>query len=555
VFETEIIKNVDVYTGGFPAQYGTRTGAVVDVTTREGNQKDFSGKVSVSPFMAHALLEIPVIKLKEEGKTSASLILNAKVSYLDESAKIFYPYAGAGNLPYSFYDVYGKFSLNTGSGNKLSIAGFNFRDNADFSAANYQWNTFGVGANFLAVPKNSNLYFNTHVSYSQYTISLAEADNQPRQSTIGGFDVGMDFSYYVNQGELKYGLNVEGEHTDFSFVNAFNLNVDQNQNSTDLSAYLTFHKYIRKFVIEAGFRFQYYGVIGAPSPEPRLSMKYNVTDWFRLKMASGLYSQNIISTKSNQDVVDLFNGYLTGTNEQALHSATNKNMQRGVDAIAGAEIDIPGNVTLNIEPYYKYFWHVLDLNIYKEVNTDPDFMSQKGNAYGIDFLIKWQYKGLYLYGTYSLSYVHLNDSVQIYYPYYDRRHNVNLVASYKFGKKKDWEVSARWNFGSGFPFTQTRSFYEAIPFSNGIATNYTGVNGNLGVVYAPNMDGGRLPSYSRLDLQIKKIFNFKKNLKLEIAASAANVYDRQNIFYFDPITYQRVNQLPIIPSLSVGFTF
>jgi hypothetical protein len=559
VFETDVIKNVDVYTGGFPAQYGSRTGAVVDVSTRDGNMKDFSGDVGVTPFTAHALLEIPIIKLKEEGGTDASLILSTKDSYLDQSSKIFYPYASNGSLPYSFYDAYGKFTLNTGTGNKFSVTGFNFKDNADFSGADYHWDNYGVGANFLAVPRNANIYFNTHVSYTKYDISFDE-NNQPRSSGIGAIDIGMDFTNYINNGELRYGLNIESNSTSFDFVNDFQQDFSFNQSSTDLSAYLMYHKYYKKFVIDIGARFQYYGVITAASPEPRLNMKYNVTDRLRFKMASGLYSQTLMSTKNNQDVVDLFTGFLDAPNESAqdangvLHTAIH-NMQRSVDAIFGVEVDLPKNITLNIEPYYKYFWHLFDLNIYKTADDQSDFMLEKGASYGLDILMKWQYKGLFLYGTYSLAYNQINDFQQIYAPYYDRRHNVNLVAAYDFGRKRSWEVSARWNYGSGFPFTQTQAFYENNPFTAGISTNYTGTNGNLGILYAQQIDGGRLPAYSRLDLEIKKIWSFGKKLKLEANASVANVYDRQNIFYFNPVTYARVNQLPILPSLAVAFSF
>ena len=562
VYETDVIKNVDVYTGGFPAQYGGRTGAVIDVSTRDGNRKDFSGDVGVSPFTAHALLEIPIIKLKEDNGTNASLILSTKDSYLDQSSKVFYPYAGSGNLPYSFYDVYGKFSLNTGTGNKLSITGFNFRDNANFAAADSRWNTFGVGGNFLAAPKNSNIYFNTHVSYSQYNISLTEEGQGPRSSSLGAFDIGMDFTSYVSNGDLKYGLNIEGSKTNFSFTNSYQEFLSQSENSTDLSGYLMYHKYWKKFVIDIGARFEYYGVIGAASPEPRLNMKVNVTDKIRLKMATGLYSQSLISTKNNQDVVDLFSGFLSAPNETAVdaNGATHtvpREMQRSFDAIFGVEADLAKGLSLNVEPYYKYFWHLFDLNYANQINeTNPsDYIIQRGVSYGLDVVLKWQYKGVFLYGTYSLAYNTINNFQQIYNPYYDRRHNVNIVAAYTFGKKRDWEVSARWSFGSGFPFTQTQSFYEYNPFSGGIGTNYTGTNGKLGVIYAYKIDGGRLPAYNRLDLEIKKIFSFGKKLKLEINASVANAYDRQNIFYFNPITYNRVNQLPILPSLAVAFSF
>lgn len=560
VYETDIIKNVDVYTGAFPSQYGGRISAVVDVTTRDGNQKKFSGKVSASPFMAHALLEIPVVKLREDRKTSASLILNTKISYLDRTSKGLYPYAGKAGLPYNFYDAYGKFTVNAGGGNKFTLSGFNFRDNANFAAAKYLWNTFGVGVNFLAVPKNSNLYFNTHASYSQYTISLTESDGLPRKSTIGGFDVGMDFTYYIKNGELRYGLDIEGSKTDFSFTNSYNQKVEQNQNTTDLSAYVMFHKFIKKFVFEGGMRFQYYGNIGAVSPEPRLSMKYNITDNIRLKLASGMYSQNFISTKSDRDVVNLFTGFLTGPEESA-QDATGKlydnirNMQRSVHAVFGIELDLPKNVTVNIEPYYKYFWHLFNINRYKQFNTDANFLIEKGDAYGVDLLAKWQWKGVFIYATYSLSWTSRFDGVQKYAPHFDRRHNVNLVTSYTFGKKRDWEVAARWNFGSGFPFTKTQGFYESNPFSDGIGTDITATNGNLGILYDSKINGGRLPYYHRLDLSAKKIFNIKDKLKIEISISASNVYNRKNIFYFDRVKATRVDQLPILPSMSVSFAF
>lgn len=560
IYETDIIKNVDVYTGGFPSQYGGRISAVVDVTTRDGNRKKVSGKISASPFMAHALLEIPVIKFREDRNTSASLILNTKISYLDRSSKVIYPYADKNGLPYNFYDVYGKFSVSAGKGNKFSITGFNYMDNTNFSQAKYKWNTFGVGANFLAVPKNSNLYFNTHVSYSQYKMQLTEQELGERSTSIGGYDIGMDFVYYIKNGELKYGLDLEGNFTKLNFVNQYKQVVRQDQNTTDLSAYVMMHKYIKKFVIEGGFRFQYYGNVGGISPEPRLSMKYNITDMVRLKLATGMYSQNFISTKSDRDVVNLFTGFLTGPEESAKDASGKsydkiRNFQRSVHGIFGLELDLPKNVTINIEPYYKYFWHLFNINRFKQKTSDPDFLVEKGDAYGLDVLIKWQYKGLFLYGTYSLAWTHRNDGVQVYPPHFDRRHNVNLVGTYTFGKKRDWEISARWNLGSGFPFTKTQGFYESVPLDGGIGSDVTGSNGNLAILYDTKINGGRLPYYHRLDMSIKKIFDIKDKLKIEINLSVSNVYNRKNIFYFDRVSYQRVNQLPVLPSLAVSFAF
>lgn len=507
--------------------------------------------------MSHLLLEIPIIKLREDNNTSASLILSSKVSYLDETSKIFYPYAGSNGLPYSFYDAYGKFTVNMGLATKLSLTGFNYHDNASFEAANYEWNEFGAGANFLVVPRNSDLYFNTHVSYSRYDISLGQAENLNQSSYITGFDIGMDFNYYIKNGELKYGINIEGLGTNFNFTNSFMQQIAQDQNTTDLSAYFSYHKYIKKIVVEAGGRFEYYGKVQGVSPEPRLSLKYNVLDWFRIKLASGLYSQDFLGTTSNQDVVALFTGFLTGPDEAPVDGNGKQynnihNFQRSADGIVGFELDLPKSVTINIEPYYKYFWHVFTINFDAQAQ-DQDYLIEKGNAYGVDFLAKWQWNNLYLYATYSLAWVYYNDEQQIYPPSFDRRNNVNFLASYDFGKQKDWEASVRWNLGSGFPFTKSQAFYENNPFSQGINSNYLTSNGSLGSLLSTQIDGGRLPYYHRLDFSIRKTFNLKKRMKFEINATVTNVYDRQNIFYFDRTTFTRINQLPIIPSIGLAF--
>ena len=131
---------------------------------------------------------------------------------------------------------------------------------------------------------------------------------------------------------------------------------------------------------------------------------------------------------------------------------------------------------------------------------------------------------------------------------------MNLVTSYIFGDAKTWEISARWNFGSGFPFTQTQAFYELIDFTDGINTDLTNTNGQLGIING-QLNNGRLPHYHRLDISLKKTVAITMNSELEITAGVTNAYNRENIFYFDRIEYERVNQLPILPSLGLNLTF
>ena len=94
-----------------------------------------------------------------------------------------------------------------------------------------------------------------------------------------------------------------------------------------------------------------------------------------------------------------------------------------------------------------------------------------------------------------------------YTPHFDRRHNINTILAYTAGAKRQWEFSARWNFGTRFPFTQVQGFYEYLTLPGGINSDYTTENGELGVIYA-ELFGGRLPTYHRLDIDIKRNFYF-----------------------------------------------
>lgn len=562
VFETDIIRSVDVYTGGFNATYGDRISAIVDITTRDGNKNETDGEVSVSPFLARALIEGPIKKAKSTEESSITYLLTAKHSYLDRSSTVFYPYVNdSSGIPYQFTDVYGKLSFNSSSGNKLNFFAFNFQDSVTYTdITQFRWNTTGAGTNFVIVPTASNALIEGVFAYSDYKITQSEADEAPRNSEVGGFNGGIDFTYYIPDGDVQYGFEVVGFKTDYNFFNRLGLEYQNKQFTTELGAYLKYRKvFAKRLVMEPSIRFQYYSSLGEFSPEPRLGLKYNLTSRLRLKFAGGLYSQNLISSKSDRDIVNLFSGYLSGPDDNLYTfdgSPANSHLQKASHAIGGIEIDLTDYIELNIEPYIKYFNQLIEINRNKLLPSDPDFAVEKGQASGIDLSMKYDYKKLYIWLAYSLGYITRNDGEEIYPPHYDRRHNVNVVATYTFGKDDSWESSLRWNLGSGFPFTQTAGFYESIDFFDGISTDYTTTNGTLGIIYSDSLNGGRLPYYHRLDLSVKKhILLFNDKNRLDITASVTNVYNRENIFYFDRIRYERVDQLPILPAISISYGF
>lgn len=569
VFDQDYIRTADVYTGGFGAQYGGRISSIMDIKTRDGNKKKLKGLVSASPFQARMLLEGPLKKPVNHKDGSTSFILSVKNSYLDQSSKVLYEYVDEQGLPYSYTDLYGKVVMSSSNGSKLNLFGLHYEDDVTFrDVSELNWATNGGGANFVLVPGNSSVLINGTVAFSEYGITLTEADGKPRESNINGFNVDLNFNYFLNENEFKYGFEFMGFGTDFIFFNSNNRKIESKDNSSELATYFNYKGAFNNFIIEPGIRFHYYASLSELSVEPRLGMKYNVTDKIRIKSSAGLYSQNFLSSSSDRDVVNLFQGFLSSPDnlqDEFDGKIVSSRLQKAQHFIVGAEFDLPFNLSFNVEGYIKRFTQLTNLNrekIYDDTaqnfdepdNLKKDFIIEDGDAVGIDFLLKYEKNRLYLWGVYSLGKVERFDGIRTYSPHFDRRHNVNLVASYSFGKGFLWSTSVRWNYGSGFPFSQTAGFFELLNFAEGINVDYTNANGDLGIVYG-QINEGRLPDYHRLDISVTRTFPLGNDSQVEVVGSLINGYDQQNIFYFDRIKYERVDQLPILPSLGVSFKF
>lgn len=584
VFDTDIMRNADVYTGGFGAQYGGRVSSIMDITTRDGNKKRLSGKLSASSFGGKVLLEGPLKKEKKVGGGSSSFVLSGKHSYLEQSSKIYQSYfksistdnargIDTTGLPYGFTDIYGKVSFNSENGSKFNLFGFNFKDQVNFSdQSKISWDSYGGGSNFVLIPGSSKTLIEGVFAYSKYKIDMIEADGKPRTSNVGGFNGGMTFTSFSGDNEFKYGFDVLGLSTNYEFTNAVDLIIQQKQSTTELGGFMSFRWNLGNFVLEPGVRVQYYASLSELSPEPRLGMKYNLTEWWRVKAAAGMYSQNLISANSDRDIVNLFYGFISGpdnlqenfTKQDGSVEEVKSKLQKANHAIFGFEFDLNRSVTLNTEGYYKAFTQLTNTNRNKifpdnsefsniSDELKKDYIIETGNAYGLDFSLKYTSTHLNVWAIYSLSKVNRWDGITEYNPVFDRRHNVNLVAAYIFGKNLNWEFNARWNLGSGFPFTQTQGFYEGLNFST-IDQDPTSANGNLEIAYA-DFNKGRLPYYHRLDLTLKRTFIMGKNTELELNASVTNAYNRENIFYLDRVSGNKVYQLPILPSFGMSFTF
>lgn len=579
VFETETVRSIDVLTGGFNAQYGGRISAVVDIKTREGNKQRFSGLVSGSPFQAKALIEGPIKKLDPETGNSISFLFTGKHSYLNKTSATLYPYAtdtsyyafAAGDtslqdiadlgLPFQYTDFYGKVSFVGGGGSKLDLFGMNFRDRFDFvGISTVDWKNSGGGAHFNLVPPNSDIVMEGTVAYSKYDITSVESDNRPKNSQVVNYTASLNFTYYGLENQFDYGFEFTGFNTDFSFVNLFDIPFQQRDFTTELAGYVKYRQQLGRLIIDPGLRLHYYASQSKLSIEPRFGLKFNLTDHLRFKMAGGLYSQNLISTVSEQDVVNFFVGFLAGP-EQMLFlpnssEASKDRIQRAFHGIAGLEIDLNNYTTINIEPYYKGFTQLISINRNKLRGQDPDFQTETGAAYGVDFSLRYERAAWYAWFTYSLAKVNRDDGEQVYPTIFDRRHNVNALLTYQFGANNNWSASLRWNLGSGFPFSRTRGFYEQAPYGSGLLTTdiLTG-NFDIGTILSEDRNDGRLSYYHRLDASLKRKWKWGSFGEVEANISVTNLYNRDNVFYVDRQTNRRVNQLPILPSAGLLVRF
>ena len=579
VFDTDIIRNADVYTGGFGAEYSGRISSIMDISTRDGNKKRISGKLGANCFGAKVMIEGPLKKAKTPDDATISFILSAKNSYLEQSSKFLYPYASETGLPFNYQDFYGKVSLNAPNGSKINLFGFSFNDQVNnyMSLSDFGWDSYGAGANFLVIPGKAPVMIEGTVAYSSYTSRMIEADNPDRYSNINGFNMGFDFSQFMGKNTLKYGIEMLGYTTDYQTYSVYGHNrIGAKLNSTEIGAYAKYKAVLGKFLLEPSFRLQFYASLSELSPEPRLALKYNATDRLRLKAAAGMYSQNFVAATSDRDVVNLFYGFLSGIDnlpETYNGEGIKTNLQKANHFILGGEFDLSRNATLNIEGYWKDFVQLTNINRNKLYPDNPenaqipdllkkDFTKETGDAYGFDVSLKYEDQHWYLWAVYALGFVTreyekaVENGVELlqYAPHFDRRHNINVILTYTAGSKRQWEFSGRWNFGTGFPFTQVQGFYEYYSFQDGINFDYTTTNGELGVLYG-DLNAGRLPTYHRFDLDVKRKFYFTEHIMLEADLSVTNVYNRNNVFYVNLVTSDIARQLPILPTFGLTFSF
>ncbi|HVI43742.1 MAG TPA: TonB-dependent receptor [Chitinophaga sp.] len=595
-FNTQVLKDVTLYKGAFPAHYGGRLSSVVDISTKDGNMNKVQGNFSIGLLATQAMLEGPIKK----GKTT--FLISARRSYPDLFSKLYLN--GQDDPPekfrLNFYDLNAKLHHKFSDKDKLYIGFYAGRDKfetryryVDPKNGNYyvadaggQWRNYAgtIRWNHVYSPK---LFSNIMLIGSDYRfkslfaqegVSNGEAytDLQQLSSGIRDYGAKWDFEYQPKPAHsIKAGASymfrvftpgaVRTRQTEKDRVTADSTNNNNKIHASEIDLYAEDDWEIsRRLKLNAGLHLSAFNVSGRfyHSIQPRLNVRYLLPGDWALKASYSRMTQyiHLLASNSISLPTDLW------------VPATDKIRPQEADQFAiGIARNIFGDkFEFSAEGYYKQMHNVIE---YKE---GADYLSTSkgdawqgqvaagdGKAYGLELLLQKKTGRLTGWVGYTLAWANRQIPGVNYgreFPYkYDRRHDFHLVGAYKL--TKGIELSASWIYQSASPFTIPVAWYMGIQ-------DPVGQNGewrlSQNVAHINSRNNVRIMPYHRLDMGISFIKYKRNGMARTWNISLLNVYNRYNPIFYYLENYSKdgtkaelsaVNLLPFMPSISYSLKF
>jgi hypothetical protein len=588
VFNADVIKDSELYKGGIPARFGGRLSSILDVRTKDGNNKGFDFSGGIGSMASRIMVEGPIQKEK------SSFIFSARRSYVD----LFLKAANQDNLVH-FYDINAKVNWKTNNKNRFFVAFYAGRDVFDFSDEfGFAWGnktgTFRWNHLF-----NERLFSNTSVIVSNFDYKLELTD--PVQglkwtSDLEEVSIKNDLSYFISTNhELTFGYHITGRRfspgkiTPNSAESIFSAVEMQHMYALDHGIYLSdVHRLNDKITLDYGVRLSIFQNIGKQDvylyEDPKDNININRTDtvhygaWKNIKSFVNLEPRAAIRYIINEDqsakvsynrMVQNTHLIATGTVPVPFNtwnpSGYYLEPQIADQVAVGYFRNFSNNVyEFSAEAYYKDIKNVTDFadnaDIFFNEDLSTEYRQGKAWSYGIELMLN-KTKGK-LTGSvgYTLSKamrkvpgVNLDKAFPANY---DRRHVVNIQGAYDLNER--WTFGATFTFSTGRPITLPTGKFEYQNYDPDIITE---------------RNGYRLPTFHRLDLSAT--LNPKKNAgrrwKGQWVFSVYNAYNRQNPFTI----YTRITKnddgdiigdgntkearmiylFPILPSVTYNFKF
>lgn len=542
VVDPDMINNAEFYKGGFSADLGGRLSSVLNINTKDGNKNRFSAKGTLSFLSGKALVEGPIL--------NGSFIMTGRKSYSNQIIKKF---LNEQNAPVDFYDFSFKANYSNPDfikGAKFLINGFISGDNIinkDPRIEDFNWSNSLFGFKWFQVG-DSPLFYELGFSYSSFDGKVIPKSSNVRNRNNKVEDIGiqMDFTYmFNNRDEVGVGFHIKELKTELFLENSQALPINLGKSGTNIIFY-TKYKLMQwdKLGLDAGLRYNLSSLnknLNSFNLEPRVNLTFRVSPVISLKGAWGIYKQELTTITNENEVINIFEPWLI-IPDYLLPS-------KSIHYIGGIKFDFSENFLVDLETYYKKTINIPMINQNKTFTTDPDFISTDNEAYGAELFSKISFGSIRFTTSYSFAHSYRELYDKRYYPKYDIRHSLNLVLEIDFGY--GWSFNSAWVYNSGLPFTQIVGYYDKYYFENFFGKWYNFDSRRpYAVLGVQNL--GRLPQYHRLDFNLSKKLFFGDAI-LIIDFSVINVYNRKNIFYFKRDSGERVNMLPILPTLTVKF--
>ena len=589
-FNTEVVKGVELYKSVIPVQYGGRLSSVLDVSTKDGNDKKISGTGGIGLLTSKFTLEGPIKKDK------TSFILGARTTYSNWILKAI-PNSAYSNSKASFYDANIHISHTINSKNSLYLTGYISGDNFRFDMDT----TYKYG-NKNAILKWKHIYNNklssiisAGIDHYDYTVS---SNSNAVNSYKLGYDINQnnfkaDFTYRKdNKQTFNFGLSGilyklhPGSFLPNGSQSLVKPNVLQREQGLESAAYLGYQYNITSDIsLNAGVRysmFNYLGphntydyVAGLPKetatitdtasyssgkiiktylgPEFRVSLRYALPGDASFKVGYNTLRQyihqlsNTISI-SPTDIWKLSDSYIKPETGQQYSMGFYKNFNSN-------------NIETSVEVYYKSLQNMIDYksgaSVLLNAHIETDVLNSKGKAYGAEFLIKKLNGKLngWLSYTYSRTFIKTDDpqagesiNKGAYYPAsYDKPNTVNFISNYRFSHRLSMSVNIVYSTGR--------------PITLPIGEFYS--NGAQRLVYS-DRNAYRIPDYFRSDISVNLDGNHKIKQTFHNSWSAGlyNLTARKNVYsaYFVSENgavkgYQLSIFGTIIPFVSYNFRF
>lgn len=576
-FNSDAIKDVSLYKGGMPAQYGGRESSVLDIKMLDGNDKNFNIQGGIGLIASRLKVEGPVVADK------SSFMISARRTYADVFLKLS-PDSNTRGASLYFYDLNAKFHYRFDDKNTLYLSGYFGKDvlglKDNFGT---NWGNQTATIRFTHI-FNNKLFLNSSLIYSNYNFlieSFTSNSDFKVRSHIRDYGLKEDFQYFASdKNTLCFGINgtyhsiAPGDITSSS-ASEVNPQTIQERYGIEAAAYISDDwKLTDKLDLLYGIRYSLFSLLGPgkfstysatdvlqfyqiyadrgivktyANPEPRFSLSYKLNEQTSVKASYNRNTQNIhlISNSTSGSPSDL---YVMSSN----------NIKPGVsDQVAlGYFKNLSNNqYEFSSEIYYKSMQNQIDYKNGAQLIANQDVESQliygRGRAYGLELFFKKHYGRLNGWIGYTLSKTEnkfdgVNDG-HYFAATHDRTHDISLVGIYKLSNR--WTLSGTFVYGTGNAVTYPHGKYHI---------------GGLTTFYYADRNSDRMPAYHRLDLGATFEGKAHKRFHSSWTFGLYNAYDHKNpytiTFQDDPKNPTRTQAVMTslfgrIPSVTYNFTY